>query len=118
MPPQKRATRRSTKAAKPPKKPASRRRTKTQALAVADAVRREPVKRVRVPNPLAAFEPLRRSVVDRQLQLIDLAVTWSPAHVIVDQHAAFWSGFANEGAKGGTRRRPARKAARGKASRS
>lgn len=79
-----------------------------------DAVRRgEPLVRAHPTNPLAAFEPLRRAVVDRQIALLDMAITWSPAHVIVSQQAAFWEGFVRDGVKVVARRksvaRPARR---------
>lgn len=117
MPPQKRhsAARRSTKAhtIKTPKR-TQRRRTKTQALAVADAVRREPLAKTRLANQLAALEPLRRTILDRQIALLDLAMTWSPVHIIVDQQAAFWVGFTHDGVEGGHRRKPARNRAKPK----
>lgn len=115
MPPQKRhsAARRSTKAhaAKAPKR-TQRRRAKTQPLAMADAVRREPLAKTRLANPLAAFEPLRRTILDRQIALLDLAMTWSPIHIIADQQAAFWVGFTRDGAKVSRRRKPARNRAK------
>lgn len=118
MPPQKRhsATRRRSTATKGPAKTKKRTppgRSKTQALAMTDAVRRgEPLVRARPTNPLAVFEPLRKAVIDRQIALIDMAITWSPAHVIVSQQAAFWEGFAHDGAKVGGRRRSAARPAR------
>lgn len=114
MPPQKRHTiaHRSTKAHTKAPKRMQRRHTKTQALAMADAVRREPLAAPRLANPLAAFEPLRRTILDRQIALLDLAMTWSPLHIIADQQAAFWVGFASDGVKARPRRKPARSRAK------
>ncbi|CAN1721429.1 conserved protein of unknown function [Hyphomicrobium sp. 1Nfss2.1] len=75
-------------------KPQRRRRSKTQPLAITDTVRRGPVAGAAVANPLLALEPLRRSLMDRQAALVGLAMAWSPAHVLIDQHAAFWAGVA------------------------
>ncbi len=116
MPPRKRpsATRRPAKAgaSKPiaakASKRAPRRRAKTQALAVAETVRREPLRHVAIINPLAALEPLGRRVMERQIALLGMAMAWSPAHVIVSQQAAFWEGFVGDAGKG-AQRKPARK---------
>lgn len=117
MPQQKRhsAARRSTKVGKPKAaKSTPRRAAKTKALAVTEAVRREPLVRARLENPLAAFEPLRRAVIDRQIAFLDMAMTWSPAHIIVGQQAAFWDGFVRDGAKSPSRAKPARKRTQGR----
>lgn len=68
-------------------------RAQTKALAIGEAVRREPARRAGFANPLSLLEPLRQSIVDGQIALIGVAMTWSPAHVLVGQHTAFWDGF-------------------------
>jgi hypothetical protein len=87
MPPRKKPVRRKSVAAKSPR----RRRPSTKALAIGDAVRRE---------------PLGRSVLDRQLAVLEAMMAWSPARMLVNQQAAFWEGFI---APTETRRAPARK---------
>lgn len=76
-------------------KPQRRRRPKTQPLSITDTVRRGPAPGAALANPLQALEPLRRSVMDRHAALVSLAMAWSPAHVLIDQHAAFWAGVAS-----------------------
>lgn len=93
MPPRKKPARRKpTTAAKP-----ARRRTKTQALAIADPVRRE---------------ALRRTVLDSQFAVLEALMAWSPARVLVNQQAAFWEGFAapSATARGSVRKRPRKSA--------
>ena len=105
MPPQKRSSTahrstksRSVKATLAASKSAKsqRRRTKTRALAVSDAVLREAVGGARLPNPLQVFEPLRKTIVDRQIAFLGMVMAWSPARIIVNQQAAFWEGVAND----------------------
>ena len=89
MPPRKKPVRRTSVAAKSPR----RRRPSTKALAISDAVRRE---------------ALGRSVLDRQLAVLETLMAWSPARMLVNQQAAFWEGFI---APTATQRAPARKRA-------
>lgn len=92
-----------------PRKPATpfrsapRRRSKTKALAISDAIRREPLAGQRLLNPLSMLEPLRQRIVEQQIEFLGAALVWSPAHVIIGQQAAFWDGFV-----GGTRNVPPR----------
>ncbi len=119
MPPQKRSAAhrstkpRSAKATFPARKSArsQRRRTKTQALALSDAVLRETVGSTHFPNPMQAFEPLRKTIVDRQIAFFGMVMAWSPARIIVNQQAAFWEAVANDAGNDRERsRKPARKA--------
>lgn len=90
-----------------------RRRTKTRALAVSDAVLREAVGSTQFPNPLQVFEPLRRSVVDRQIAIFGMVMAWSPARIIANQQAAFWEGFVGAApTTSAQRRNPARNGAK------
>lgn len=70
--------RRSGKASAPSAKP----RAKSKALSMHEAVRRE---------------SWSASIFERQMALLRALVTWSPASLLVGQHAAFWGGFANGG---------------------
>ena len=87
MPLRKKTVRRKSAPAKAP----ARRRTRTKALAIGDAVRRETI---------------GRSVLDRQLAVLETLMAWSPARMLINQQAAFWEGFI---APTATRRAPARK---------
>ena len=108
MPPQKRRTAAAAKrspsvqkqAVRKAAKPKAASRSKTQALAISDKVRREPIGSMSTANPLMAFEPLRRSMVDRQIALIQLVMAWSPAQLFVDHQAALWGGIAGGKTRG------------------
>jgi hypothetical protein len=111
MPPRKKqSARRTVKAAKP----RTRSRAKTRALAItADAVMREPLASSLLGSQLALFEPLRRSVVESQLALLGALAAWSPARLLINQHAAFWEGFSEPSPlRNGARKRAAKKRTR------
>jgi hypothetical protein len=97
MPPRKKPVRRKSVSAKAP----TRRRTRTKALAISDPVRHETV---------------ARSVLDRQLAVIEAMMAWSPARMLLNQQAAFWEGFAAPSdappARKRAPKRPARRAKR------
>lgn len=92
---------------------APRRPSKVKALAISDAVRREPHSSRQLVSPLAILEPLRRRLVEQQIELLGAALTWSPAHIIISQQAAFWDGFVTGAAKPPLRGKPRRKHAKG-----
>ena len=75
MAPRKKAVARKPAAPRPRARP----RTQTKALAVTDAVRRQPL----------------TAPLDRQLALVRAIVAWSPINMLVGQQAAFWEGFAD-----------------------
>ena len=93
MPPRKKPVRRKTAAAKSPQ----RRRASTKALAIGDAVRRE---------------TLGRSVLDRQLAVLEAMMAWSPARMLLNQQAAFWGGFVAPIDTQPVRKRPKKRAAK------
>jgi hypothetical protein len=82
---------------KPPaaKKPA-RRQAKTQALAMAEAVKREAPRRATLDGPWA---------------MLDALLAWSPARLIAHQQAAFWEGFAGASMASTAVRKPRKKRA-------
>jgi len=109
---------RSSKASRPrtkrsPATPPRRSRAKSQPLAVTDAVKREPLRKARrLADPLAVLEPLGRSLLDRQVAVLEAAFAWSPARVFVNQQAAFWEGFVGAARSPAGSRQPKRKRAR------
>jgi hypothetical protein len=95
MPPRSKQTARRTSKPATKSVPKKVRRTNTKALAVSDAVLREPLQPAKLINPLTLLEPLRRAVIDRQIEFFAVAMAWSPAHIIVKQQAAFWDAFTD-----------------------
>lgn len=114
MPPKRKSPSKKLPARQPPEdsRALSGRRAKTKALAIGDAVRRQALRGAGLANPLAILEPLRQSMVERQIALVGAAMTWSPAHILVSQQAAFWDGFTDAAAKRSLRQKPASKRTR------
>jgi hypothetical protein len=116
MPTRKKPARRPTAASKSTAAKAKlSRAAKTQALAITEAVKREPLQ-VAAFAPTLMLEPLRRTMVNGQLALLSMMTAWSPTHMIVRQQAAFWEGFASPDSepKAPPRKRTAAKRARKK----
>jgi hypothetical protein len=82
-------TRKRTSAPKASKK--ASRAPRTQALAVKDAVKREPW--------------LSYSLVEKQWDLMRAMASWSPVGLVAGQQAAFWRGFLDEQHQASNRRR-------------
>lgn len=89
-----------------------RQRSRTQALALSDAVLREPFQSAAFVNPLTIFEPLRRAMVEQQMELIGVIMAWSPPSIIAKQQAAFWEAFTSGPVKQHSRRAQSRKRAK------
>ena len=82
-----------------------KRTSRTKALALSEAVLREPFQSPAFVNPLAIFEPLRRAMIDRQMELIAVFMAWSPPSIIAKQQAAFWQAFTSGPARQQTPRK-------------
>lgn len=70
-----------------------KRSSRTKALALSQSVLRGPIQSPAFVNPLTIFEPLRRAMIDRQIELIGVFMAWSPPSIIAKQQAAFWEAF-------------------------
>lgn len=72
----------------------TRPKPRTKPLAISAHVRRE--------------APSGRSLLDTQMDLLRVMMTWSPMGVMLTQQAAFWEGAASAKPKDGARKRSLR----------